>query len=126
MSADADAGHGHDDKKPWWFFAAIGLSVGLGLLLFFELSGQPFARWSAYFATALTNLANGLTASRGGIMMLINIGIAIAAFIWLIKWAAGNAKHDKEIAALQAQLAEAKAKKSKPAATPAPATAAAH
>ncbi|MEI6810926.1 MAG: hypothetical protein WCK60_02660 [Candidatus Nomurabacteria bacterium] len=120
-TATADAGHGHGDEgKKWWMPVAVLASAGLGLMLFFSLSGQPFAEWSANFAIGLTNVSAGFTNSRAGFMMLIQMGIGISAFIWLIKWAMGNKKHEQEIASLQAQLAAKKAKAvaPPPAATP--------
>lgn len=114
MSTHADAGHGDhggDDKKKWWMPLAILASAGLGLMLFFSLTGQAFAEWSAAFGVGLTNVSIGFVNSRAGFMMLIQMGIGISAFIWLITWAIGNRKHEQEIAKLQANLAIAEAKK---------------
>lgn len=124
MSAAAadDPGHG----TPWWQTAAKVIAIGLAIMLFlicvFDVGGPSFQRGGGYFGGGLTNISQGLTQSRPGIMIMIQFAIAIGASLWIIRWAMGNSAYEKKIAALEADLAAARKKKAA-AATPAPAPA---
>lgn len=119
MSADTTAGHdaGGGNKKVWWWGLAILAGTGLGIMLFFMFTGQPFADWSTYFEYGMVHTSNGLVGARPGVMMLWQWVLVLSAGIWLISRAMTN-PYPQKIKELQAKLdaEEAKGKKAAPAA----------